>query len=242
MKKIIVPVCLLVSISIHAQNFDSTVAVKEQPLPVKKYKGSTVKPSLRSFIVPVTLIAYGSIVRGSEELKEFDFYIKTETQEKPVRTPIDNYLQYAPGLSVFALNAAGIKAQHQFKDLVLTYFMANTIMAVTVHAIKKATRIQRPDGFGTNAFPSGHTATAFTGAEFLNQEYRYRSPWYGVAGYTAATATGILRIYNNRHWLSDVVAGAGFGILSTKTAYWLEPKVMRLLSGKNHNKSVALQF
>ena len=30
-------------------------------------------------------------------------------------------------------------------------------------------------------------------------------------------------MYNNRHWLTDVAAGAGIGILSTKIAYWLYP-------------------
>ena len=80
---------------------------------------------------------------------------------------------------------------------------------------------------GKSAFPSGHTATAFVAAEFLYQEYKNISPWYGVAGYLAATATGILRIYNNRHWFRDIVPGAGFGILSTKLVYWMYPAIKR---------------
>ena len=63
----------------------------------------------------------------------------------------------------------------------------------------------------------------------MRQEYKDVSPWYGVAGYAMATATGMLRMYNNKHWMSDVVAGAGVGIVSTKLAYWLYPYVKHAL-------------
>jgi membrane-associated phospholipid phosphatase len=46
-----------------------------------------------------------------------------------------------------------------------------------------------------------------------------------VAGYAVAVGSGVLRMYNNKHWLNDVVAGAGVGILSTRLAYWLYPKL-----------------
>jgi hypothetical protein len=69
------------------------------------------------------------------------------------------------------------------------------------------TRIERPDGSSYN--PSlGHTANAFASAEFLWQEYK-DVIWYGISGYIIASGTGVLRIYNNRHWLTDVAAGAG---------------------------------
>ncbi|MDO9261124.1 MAG: phosphatase PAP2 family protein [Flavobacteriaceae bacterium] len=72
-------------------------------------------------------------------------------------------------------------------------------------------------------FLRGHTAKAFMGAEFLYQEYKEVSPWFGIAGYLVAAGTGTLRIYNDKHWLTDVVAGAGIGILSTKMAYLIKP-------------------
>jgi membrane-associated phospholipid phosphatase len=56
------------------------------------------------------------------------------------------------------------------------------------------------------------------------QEYKDVSIWYGISGYVVATGTGFFRMYNDRHWLTDVAAGAGIGILCTKTAYWLYPK------------------
>ena len=93
----------------------------------------------------------------------------------------------------------------------------------------------RPDGSGYNSFPSGHTASAFAAAEFLRQEYRDISPWYGYAGYFVATATGTLRMYNNKHWFSDVVAGAGFGIASTKISYLVYPYIKRLFMPKKQS-------
>ena len=80
----------------------------------------------------------------------------------------------------------------------------------------------RPDGSTRNSWPSGHTATAFVGATILHKEYGLtRSPWYSVAGYGVATATGVMRVLNNRHWVSDVLSGAGIGMISGELAYAL---------------------
>jgi membrane-associated phospholipid phosphatase len=74
------------------------------------------------------------------------------------------------------------------------------------------TRIERPDGSSYNS-SLGHTANAFASAEFLWQEYKDVSIWYGISGYIIASGTGVLRIYNNRHWLTDVAAGAGIDFM-----------------------------
>ena len=89
-------------------------------------------------------------------------------------------------------------------------------MGGTVNILKQTGNIERPDGTSKNSFSSGHTATAFMGAEFLYQEYKDISDWHDITGYIVATGTGMFRMYNNRHWLTDVAAGAGIGILSTK--------------------------
>ena len=87
--------------------------------------------------------------------------------------------------------------------------------------------------------PSGHTATAFAGAELLRLEYKEVSPWYGFAGYVVATATGTLRVLNNRHWVSDVVAGAGFGILSARLSYLIFNSIKKHTEKRNHKGSQA---
>ena len=55
-----------------------------------------------------------------------------------------------------------------------------------------------------------------------------------------ATTTAYLRMQNNKHWLSDVVAGAGIGIASTKLAYWLYPKLQRKLFKDKPMKTIAM--
>jgi membrane-associated phospholipid phosphatase len=107
--------------------------------------------------------------------------------------------------------------------------MSNAFTNGIVFSVKNISHEQRPDGSNDFSFPSGHTAEAFASAEFMRQEYKDVSPWYGVAGYLTATATGLLRMYNNKHWLSDVVAGAGVGIASTKLAYLIYPAIKRKL-------------
>ena len=97
---------------------------------------------------------------------------------------------------------------------------------------KFTTRRTRPNASGWKSFPSGHTATAFVGAEFLFQEYKEKSIWIGIGGYTVAMLIGISRVYNNKHWVSDVITGAGIGILSTKIVY----KTYPYLQKKNYKK------
>jgi len=100
-------------------------------------------------------------------------------------------------------------------------------MSSVVFSVKKVSGEWRPDGSDQLSFPSGHTANAFAAAEFLRQEYKGVSPWYGVAGYVVAGATGYLRMYNNKHWLGDIAAGAGVGIISTDLAYYIYPYIKR---------------
>ncbi|HUF36583.1 MAG TPA: phosphatase PAP2 family protein [Gemmatimonadales bacterium] len=69
---------------------------------------------------------------------------------------------------------------------------------------------------GRGSFPSGHTAMAFALATSLSDDID--RPWATVGLYTAAGAVGWSRIHDNRHWLSDVAAGAVLGIASAKFA------------------------
>jgi hypothetical protein len=135
-------------------------------------------------------------------------------------------MQYVPALSVYGLNAAGIKGKHTVGRATTSFLYGQVIMALTVSTMKKYTHVQRPDGSSYNSFPSGHTATAFSGATFLHKEYgQYRDPMYSVFGYTMAAATGMGRQLNNRHWISDVLVGAGIGILSTELGYVIADKL-----------------
>ena len=235
MKKLIIllSLCLKIAIS-NAQQpasvyADTNMHKSGNSISDALQKNRARKEKIKSFKIPSLLITYGFFALDNDKLIALDISIKNEIREDHpfFRTRIDDYLQYAPALAVYGLNAMGIKGKNNFRDRTMIYFLSNAMMGITVHSLKKIPRIQRPDGFGKNAFPSGHTATAFVAAEFLRQEYKDSSPWYGVAGYLAATATGVLRMYNNKHWFRDILPGAGFGILSTRAAYWIYPAIKR---------------
>ena len=65
------------------------------------------------------------------------------------------------------------------------------------------------------SFPSGHTVMAFAAAAAVTStanEWWPDAKWYvGPAMYGGATLAGVSRMYNNKHWASDVVVGAAIG-------------------------------
>lgn len=74
----------------------------------------------------------------------------------------------------------------------------------------------RREGF--TSMPSGHTSAAFAAASALAVEWR--ASWPGSARVAVpllcagAGLVGLSRIYNDKHWASDVMAGAALGTLS----------------------------
>ncbi|MDX2047539.1 MAG: phosphatase PAP2 family protein [Chitinophagaceae bacterium] len=224
------PAFIIIAVVAVAQQQESLVILKDTVIQVSRPTAQSKNFfPVKSVIVPGTLVLYVFAGLQVEGLKNINREIKEQIRENHSNfsTGIDDYMQYTTAASPFILEAAGIKGKHNLKEKAIIYGMALVIMAGTVYAVKTITHQLRPDGSNCKSFPSGHTANAFMGAEFLKQEYGFRSPWYGYAGYTVASGTGILRMYNNKHWFTDVVTGAGMGILSAKLSYWIFSKIKR---------------
>lgn len=148
--------------------------------------------------------------------------------EENFKSEVDNYTQFAPYAVVTGLKLAGYEGRSDWPRFVTSTLLANAVMATFVNSTKYSVKEMRPDNSTRNSFPSGHTATAFAAATVLHKEYGLtRSPWFSVGGYTVATATGIMRVLNNRHWISDVVAGAGIGLFSTEVGYFLGDMIFK---------------
>ena len=191
--------------------------------------------SWKAVVVPAALISYGTLAFTSDWGKNVNLFGKrwaSDKEDPDAKTTIDNYTLFVPAAAVLGLNVAGVRGKNNLLDATLIYAISSSIANGIVMPLKRLTKEQRPDGSDVLSFPSGHASTAFVSAEFLRQEYKEVSPWIGVVGYGFAVATGYLRMYNNKHWFSDVVAGAGIGILSTRATYWLYPKLKNLLVGK----------
>jgi len=228
----LIPFLFCFSVSNGQISKDSIVS---DSLPV--FKSPDLKFNYKQLIIPAALITYGIIGIESDAIKNWNSELKEEVTENiDKKISVDDFSQYAPAAAVYALNLTGIQGKHKLKDRSIILATSYMIMAGTVFSLKSITHIQRPDGSNDNSFPSGHTATAFAGAEFLWQEYRDVSIWYGITGYVVAAGTGFFRMYNDKHWFTDVVAGAGIGILSTKAAYWLYPYLNKKLF-KSHTES-----
>ena len=173
----------------------------------------------RALAAPSTLIAAGFAV------KNWDVNIAShfrrpdnETQNPRASMHVADYSQYAPIAIAYGLSLAGNKGEHTFLKGTSLLIQSEMVMIAMVWPLKHYTGQIRPDG-GTHSFPSGHTAQAFLAATFLHKEYGHKSPWYSIAGYTMASAVGMCRMISNRHWASDVLVGAGVGILSTNLVY-----------------------
>ena len=172
--------------------------------------------------VGVPLFVAGMLIKGDKAM----FRVNNKDGKKNTqlltdfKTGIDDYTQFfGPALTV-GLKLGGYEGRSDWPRLLASAAMSYGLMAVLVNGIKYTAKEMRPDGSSANSWPSGHTATSFVGATLLHKEYGLtRSPWFSVAGYGVATATGVMRVLNNRHWVSDVMSGAGIGILSTELGY-----------------------
>lgn len=143
------------------------------------------------------------------------------------RYKYDDYMQYAPAVVMLGLKGFGVESRSSWGRMLVSDAFSAAIMATVVNSIKYTAHVQRPDGSNYKSFPSGHTATAFMAAMMMHKEYGDRSPWYSISAFTVAAATGISRQLNNRHWVSDVLAGAGIGILSTELGYYLADLIFK---------------
>jgi hypothetical protein len=180
------------------------------------YRGKLVRAS----VVPAVLIGYGISVYD-----DHGFYSSRRAQVDLQRNfpnfnnHLDDYGQFVPYLELGAVLALGVESRNDRVNLALILAKSEVLMLGMVEITKRATHHLRPDGSDYRSFPSGHTAQAFLAASIVHTELRDKSQWYGVGAYAVATTVGAFRMLNNKHWESDVFAGAGYGILAAHLAY-----------------------
>jgi membrane-associated phospholipid phosphatase len=202
---------ILIIISFQAQ---------AQPDGTRRIQSVKFYVSKLSPTVPLLLAGLGSLATTDNDLiDKQDFYEARNKLIPRFRTHADDYLQYAPIAGVIVLNAVGIKGKHDRINQAALLIKSELIMTAIVFPFKQLTAVPRPDDRMRTSFPSGHTAQAFVAATFLHKEYGKKYPLLSVLGYSTAAGIGLLRMMNNRHWISDVLVGAGVGIFSTNLAY-----------------------
>lgn len=208
-------------------NFMTSASPLFSPEPKYQLTWMRTNPGVKpyKFIDDLTFVGVPLFVAGiiaKSEKKSFRQNTKDNkhTLITDFKTGIDDYSQFFGPVMTTGLKIAGVEGRSDWGRYLASTAMSYAIMGGFVNGIKYTAKEMRPDGSTANSWPSGHTATAFVGATILHKEYGMtRSPWYSVAGYGVATATGVMRVLNNRHWVSDVLSGAGIGIMSTELAY-----------------------
>ncbi len=196
--------------------FKHTTVQDSNSLPDMSYKTKLIP----SMIIPAILIGYGLSTIGNHGIYS-SYQAKADIQNTfgKDRAPLDDYLIIAPYIEFGALLLLRIKCKNDMVNTLLLIGKSQAIMLAIVFPLKYLTHIERPDGSDAQSFPSGHTAEAFLAATIVYREYRYKSAWYGIGAYTLAGTVGAYRMINNKHWESDVLVGAGIGMLAANLVY-----------------------
>ncbi len=180
-----------------------------------------LKPS--GLIVPGTLLIYGGLKPVINGIPKLDDRIWNHMHNyyPDFHTNAADYLMWVPSASVYAMDAFHVKTQHTFKEHLILDVGSVLVTGALGFGMRKISEHISVYNTHDTRFPSGHAANAFRGAEIVHQELKYSHPVLSYSGYVVATGVGLLRLYNKNHLLSEVVAGAGLGILSTKLTYWI---------------------
>lgn len=174
------------------------------------------KTFLSKQILPLGLITAGSLLN----IGEIKYRIHDITPG--TNFPADDYSQYMSQGLMYMYDIMGFKHQNSAFDQTKYLLISHLATSFFVTQLKYATKVQRPSG-GRHSFPSGHTSVAFVGATVLYHEFKDTEPLLAYSGYLFATATGVLRMTNDAHWLPDVLAAAGIAIITTNLVYHFQP-------------------
>ncbi|WP_299606853.1 phosphatase PAP2 family protein [uncultured Aquimarina sp.] len=173
-------------------------------------------------IIPFTLIASGLLLTTSDFEESLQRDIRGYTGDD-FYLNIDDYTRYAPIVQMYAADIFGVEARNHWFDQTKNLLISTLVTSAATTILKKEVDKARPgDPSQLNSFPSGHTSMAFVSAAVLYEEFIDSSPLLAYSGYLFAVTTGSLRMMNNKHYLSDVLVGAGIGILTTRLVYHYE--------------------
>ena len=194
-----------------------------------------------AIIVPSAFILYGCLKPVIPAIENLDNRImeRMMTRYPDNYTKVDDYLQWAPSASIYVMDAFKVKTRHTFLEHLAIDAGSIIITGGAGFVMRKISGNMEVYNQNNTRFPSGHTANAFRGAEIVYQELKVSHPLLSYSGYLVATAVGLLRIYNKEHFLTEVIAGAGLGMLSTKFTYLVFDKVKAHKKRKSHASSLS---
>lgn len=181
------------------------------------------QPLWQSAVLPLALISGGIILNDQD--RKLRIQDRIRNRFGVVSTPMDDYLQHVPILTLAIYELAHPHRRDRYLADARYLMMSGALSVGLVHIVKTAIPSQRPSG-GKRSFPSGHTTYAFTMATVQFQLLRKENIWLALSGYLPAAGTAFYRVVRDKHWVSDVLVGAGIGILIPNVLSrwkWLHP-------------------
>jgi membrane-associated phospholipid phosphatase len=168
---------------------------------------------------PANLRLFGVFAGGSLASMTIDHAVANKVEQSPSRSFFDvgnaagGFLIQA-GAATGTYFAGRITGNARVARLGADLVHAQVLSQAVVQAGKLAAHRFRPDGSNRQSMPSGHTASAFATAGVLQQHFGWK---VGAPAYAFAAYVGVSRIEADKHYLSDVVLGAGIGLLASRT-------------------------
>lgn len=217
-------------ITCSAQTADSISSIQTDTLNIASISHfqRTMDKITSSRVYQITYIGIPLVTAGFIIKSEDDHFRSLRNDYLPsFNWRYDDYLQYLPAVAMLGMKIGGVQGRSSWGRMLVSDAFSAIIMSSVVGVVKTKAKVMRPDGSNRHSFPSGHTATAFMTATMMSKEYGARSPWYSIGAYSVATATGLTRMANNKHWLSDVLVGAGVGVISTELGYYLADLIFK---------------
>jgi len=173
----------------------------------------------------VFIVAEGGLLFADQPVKDFFQSHQNNTESYICRNVLEHFGAEHSFIVMSGIFTYGMVAKD--KKCVSTALLAleSFALASLVTRIPKTlVGRERPDNwqgdgpytfngpFHGVSFPSGHTTASFAVASVIATQFR-DSKWIPITAYSVAGLAGLSRIYNNKHWLTDVVAGATIGTL-----------------------------
>lgn len=217
---------LLFLIIIHSAVIGARAVPTDSIVPFPADEEVLWHPEPRQLILPASLIAAGA---AGASLKWWRLHVDDEVSRslnagRSLR--VANYVEWLPYAGFLGAGFLGAQSRADIVDRALLTATSFIILEAVTQPLKRVAHRERPDMSDFHSFPSGHTATAFAGAELTRMVY---GNTLGLCSYAVATGVACLRVAGRHHYLTDCIAGAGIGILSARLAAWLIPAERRLL-------------
>jgi membrane-associated phospholipid phosphatase len=163
-----------------------------------------------SFIIPGVLLTTGIFLNHEDRKRDVNTFIRGNLGE--TSTSLDDYLLHIPLATIILADLINHEDRTLLKTHLSQFLLTELVTLSGTYILKWTVNARRPLG-GPRSFPSAHTAYAFAGSTYVFHILKDDHPFWAHMSFIPAIATGMLRISNNRHWSSDVLFGAGLGML-----------------------------